>query len=436
MTRYGDLVVCVDDRSRWYARVGRIVGKNKDHLGIVFLGDPDAPPTGRWLKKEAVRPVGEAAPSPSTPRIRAIQVDDSRVAQDFEILLDGEPHLILTGPNGSGKSSILGAIADAIGAIVDPAEPPTRAPGASVRLRFDQPLHEVVAHALQSPHSFVLVYLPPARRFVAPEVAGPKQLPWATLSETREVASLLLQHLVNERTRQSFAREDGDNEEADSIAAWFSRIEEQFRALTDRVDLSLEFERETFRFGFRLGRKAVDFAHLPDGFASLLSIWGEIALRQEAARREGTPEPGGFVVIDEIETHLHLRLQQRVLPLLAAWFPRFQFFVATHAPAVLSSVDNAMIFDLEPGQYKAVPSRDYLGREYGVLMTGHFGLSDDMDTETSQQLARFRELVLRGRTGDEEKELLELGRVLSERSDVLGLEVWRALEYPKRMATR
>ena len=55
----------------------------------------------------------------------------------------------------------------------------------------------------------------------------------------------------------------------------------------------------------------------------------------------------GIVLIDEIETHLHLELQKEILSLLVQMYPKIQFIVSTHSPFILSSIDNAVIFDLE-----------------------------------------------------------------------------------------
>lgn len=55
----------------------------------------------------------------------------------------------------------------------------------------------------------------------------------------------------------------------------------------------------------------------------------------------------GIVLIDEIETHLHLELQKEILPFLTKLYPNIQFIVSTHSPFILSSVDNAVVFDLE-----------------------------------------------------------------------------------------
>lgn len=43
----------------------------------------------------------------------------------------------------------------------------------------------------------------------------------------------------------------------------------------------------------------------------------------------------GIVVIDEVDLHLHLNLQRRVLPKLFAMFPSVQFIITTHSPLLL-----------------------------------------------------------------------------------------------------
>ena len=55
----------------------------------------------------------------------------------------------------------------------------------------------------------------------------------------------------------------------------------------------------------------------------------------------------GIVLIDEIETHLHLELQRKILDLLTSIFPNIQFILSTHSPFIINSVDNAVIYDLE-----------------------------------------------------------------------------------------
>ncbi len=85
---------------------------------------------------------------------------------------------------------------------------------------------------------------------------------------------------------------------------------------------------------------------LSDGFSSVLQLVSELLLRMEAVTA-GSYEVSGIVLIDEIETHLHIKLQKAILPFLTDFFPNIQFIVTTHSPFVLTSLNDAVVFDLE-----------------------------------------------------------------------------------------
>lgn len=46
----------------------------------------------------------------------------------------------------------------------------------------------------------------------------------------------------------------------------------------------------------------------------------------------------GIVIIDEIDTHLHLELQYKVLPKLISMFPKIQFIITTHSPFFIAGM--------------------------------------------------------------------------------------------------
>ncbi len=85
---------------------------------------------------------------------------------------------------------------------------------------------------------------------------------------------------------------------------------------------------------------------LSDGFSSVLQLVSKLLLRMEAVTA-GSYEVSGIVLIDEIETHLHIKLQKAILPFLTDFFPNIQFIVTTHSPFVLTSLNDAVVFDLE-----------------------------------------------------------------------------------------
>ena len=113
--------------------------------------------------------------------------------------------------------------------------------------------------------------------------------------------------------------------------------------------LKLDFDEETFCFYIKEpGKELYDFNMLSSGYAAILDIVVDLMIRMEKrTERKFRYDMPGIVLIDEIETHLHLALQKKILKLLTAMFPNIQFIVTTHSPFVLNSLDDIVIYDLE-----------------------------------------------------------------------------------------
>ena len=94
---------------------------------------------------------------------------------------------------------------------------------------------------------------------------------------------------------------------------------------------------------------------LSDGYRRLVSIVVDIAFRCALLNKvmygdEVYKQTHGTVIIDEIDEHLHPELQVRILKALHNTFPKIQFIVSTHAPLVMSSVENTpenVVYKLE-----------------------------------------------------------------------------------------
>ena len=269
-----------------------------------------------------------------------------------------------------------------------------------------------------------------ARRSLRPlAVDGPRKLDLDR--NDRTLSDYFLQFLVNMHTERAYAQVDGAQEEARRIDAWFDAFTSHLRWLVDDPGLELRFDRTNFNFVLhRSDGFEFDLRTLADGHASVISLLAELFLRVEACQRsvgDRSYQPDGIVIIDEIETHLHLRLQEQILPFLTELMPRLQFIVATHSPAVISSIPNAVVYDL--GTREQVLSDELRGIRYGTLMTEHFGIESDMDVESTKKLERAQELMRQQtRTEAEEHELSEIATELSGRSSTLALELWEAKE--------
>lgn len=239
----------------------------------------------------------------------------------------------------------------------------------------------------------------------------------------------MLQVFVNQYTQQAYASVDGDQKSVARIQAWFDRMTSALSVIFEDDGLQLHFERKTFRYEIRLsdGRR-VNFQNMADGHKAAIAIASELLLRRDVIQEEsGLFDPDGIVLIDELETHLHLRLQEVMLPFLCDLFPQIQFIVATHSPAILTSVPNAKIYDL--AKKNSLVSHELQGIDYGTLMTSHFGISSEYDLETTEQLHKLRILYeKRGRTQEENGLLQRMASELSAKSHTIAMEILLDLE--------
>lgn len=368
--------------------------------------------------------------------VRKLDVDLSAPPLDDEATGPGSAerprfrHLILTGPNGSGKSGVLEEVAGQAMNLLYP-EGGTGLAHLRKTVEWGVPHAELFNSGRRGDP--LVVYLPARREIPHQEVSGPSKLHWVpSLVDPRTgVSGGLLQFLVNKRMESALAGEEGDTASVERIQDWFINLEGHLRRLMEDTRLALEFDRRAFEFHFRGGDGHVfDLNTLADGHAAVLAILAELLIRVDVireARKDFTFEPEGVVVIDEIETHLHLSLQEQILPFLTDLFPRFQFLVATHSPPVIASIPNAVVYDLR--KREPILSDHFRGVRYGKLMTEHFGISSEIDLDSTEKLLRLRELAGRAsRTPREEQDLVDLAALLTARSSALAVEVWMAKE--------
>ena len=93
--------------------------------------------------------------------------------------------------------------------------------------------------------------------------------------------------------------------------------------------------------------------NLSSGELSLISLFGEI-IRQADNLKNNTKldDIQGIVLIDEVDKHLHIKLQKEILPKLFKLFPNIQFIVSSHSPFLNmgladEAMDRTQIIDLD-----------------------------------------------------------------------------------------
>lgn len=115
---------------------------------------------------------------------------------------------------------------------------------------------------------------------------------------------------------------------------------------------------------------------LSSGETTLLCLFGEI-IRQADKLNNNIPldQIQGVVLIDEIEKHLHIRLQKEILSKLLKLFPRVQFIVTSHSPFLnmgLASESGlkSQIYDLDNGALECEPTTNEVYQKTYELFLG------------------------------------------------------------------
>ena len=91
--------------------------------------------------------------------------------------------------------------------------------------------------------------------------------------------------------------------------------------------------------------REIPTAFLSEGYKRIISMSLDLVMRSYLLDYpiygdETCRHITGTVIIDEIDMHLHPRLQAEILPVLHRCFPALQFIVSTHAPMVMSGVQS------------------------------------------------------------------------------------------------
>lgn len=360
--------------------------------------------------------------------ISKIVVEYVRNMGRFEIPFSNNKrkHLIITGNNGCGKTTLLQSFRSALDDFtkfsrhgeldVSPeiqkdfhlVDEDTKIsyleklllPSSDVSIYFNNS-----KHALNSTHegSFLIAYFNDERRVNVKTPNGITKVDLKSKYNLYPKASPdFIQFIVNLKADKSFARDDGNIEEAEKIEAWFKRFENRLKNLFGSEDLKLKFNRKDYNFDIiEPGKEPYRFNTLSSGYSAIINIVTELILRMEAHNAQNY-DLQGVVLIDEIETHLHVELQKKILPFLIDFFPKIQFIVTTHSPFVISSIKDAVVCDLE----SRFIAEDLSTYSYDALIESYFN-SDKYSLKVHELIKEYESLSSKAQLGVGESERLE-----------------------------
>lgn len=388
----------------------------------------------------------------------ALHIYNVRHLKDIVIPLSSEQRkaLILTGKNGSGKTSVLMAMRDFMEYAVSQSfssqekcesytleyrkqlaqSPATDAQKVEAEksersLDFwerelshwtDGAVGQFTSYAdLRSKYQageYILAYYNDHRKV---DVLIPKNIEKVELKDRYPIeerpGQQLVKYLVNLKTTEAFAQSSGNIQRAREIKDWFSNFERVLRSIYDDNALKLEFNIDTFAFTIRQeNREPFNFNEMSMGYSAVFDIIGDLMMRMEAKRRY---DAEGLVMIDEVETHLHVELQKKIVPILMQLFPNIQFVLTTHSPFILNSTPDAIVYDLETGMLV----EDGLNNlPYEGIIEGYFH-ADLLSDELRKKFDAYKNLVNKPKLTDADfAEAAELELYLDEVPDYLALD--------------
>lgn len=397
--------------------------------------------------------------------ITNLTIKKVRHLQNISIPLSKEKikHLILTGKNGSGKTSVVEALAEYLNNIfideyfedkeewlrnaetrrdnaiqsgkdegeilqlqqkISEREEDLKKSRNGLNIQFNIKTKNITA--LTEKYHYIVAYYRANRIFHAQQ---PKHVEKIELKDYYGLNEFprneFVKYLLDLKMTEALAaRNNKKKEKADEIQAWFEKLEQLLKQIFDDETVELIFDEDTYEFHIlQKGKEMFDFNTLSSGYQAVLDIMMRM---QHQTQRSFDFNLPGIVVIDEIETHLHLELQKNIIPLLTTIFPNIQFIMTTHSPFILNSLKDVVIYDLENHTLVENGLNDV---PYDGIVEGYFGV-DKTSNILKEKFERYKNLVEKDiLTDDELSEIEELELCLDEIPDYLAIGI--ATEYKR-----
>lgn len=370
------------------------------------------------------------------PYITNIHVNELFHLKDFDIKIAdaNHPHLMITGKNGSGKTVLLNALVDFLNKIKDDKilsclsyddtikSYENQLPQISAKHKASwletirmitnqkEDLYRKISLSPEDIKSIVesyndnnllLAFYSADRKVNLKEPKNPVK-PEFKKNQQIQISSTdqFLYFLVDLKIQEALFRNENQMEEADRLGQWFDDFQELMRTIYQDKQLILIFDPRSYQFFIETNKKHFKFTQMSDGYAAIIDIVADLILKMQDDNSSFSSvyDKKGIVLIDEIETHLHLELQKLIMPMLTQMFPNIQFIVTTHSPFVLNSIPNVSIYDLEHRQVL----EDLTDYSYEILAEGYFGVSTESST-VEMRLRKLQELLEKNELSPSEK---------------------------------
>jgi predicted ATP-binding protein involved in virulence len=310
--------------------------------------------------------------------ITKVHINKVRHLENVDIPLSEteRKHLILTGINGSGKTSVLEAMRDRLYSDENTA----------VIIDFNKPFLK---------KDLICAYLSAKRK----EPTLPTSIEIVEIKDKtgimQNVNKDFLKLIIWLDYQQYGAQKNKKTEAEAHLSKWFSDFQDALRDIYGCPELVLEQDTANLAFIINIpGREPFRIQEMSAGYLALTEIYMELIMRFGDDKGFVAYDTPAIVLIDEIESHLHLELQKKALPFLTKMFPNTQFIVTTHSPFVITSIENTVVYDLDKHERLEEDMTEY---DFDAMVKGYFGQSLHSD-ELTDSFNRYVQL-------NEEKDL-------------------------------
>jgi len=293
--------------------------------------------------------------------------------KEVDINVDGK-HLIITGGNGSGKTSF---IKDLYKRIMSFAHQKIYKNPINIDFElfsgFSQKLYE---------SQIVILHYEADRRF--DNNANKNELTGNIDITPKQFE----EYLIKLRTKQTFAFEEQEEKYYLELKGWFENFGRDLKYLFEDDSLKLNFNSRELNFYISQNNKFnYTFSSLSRGYSAIFVIFAELLYKVN----EFNISPKnleGIVLIDEIDAHLHVSLQRKILPFLTSSFPNLQFVVTTHSPFIITSLSDAVVYDLSTLEH----FEDVSMYSYETVVEGILGVPP-MAIQLHKDITELSELI-------------------------------------------
>ena len=212
---------------------------------------------------------------------------------------------------------------------------------------------------------------------------------------------------------------DEEFEYLDLKNSWLNKVESDLKYIFEEKNTRLSFDKFQKKIVIISGEKHFNMNNLSSGLQAVFKIYSSLLMRTKLANIDPT-ELLGIVVIDEIDVHLHISLQKKVLPFLTKAFPKIQFIVSTHSPFVITSTDNdSVVYDLSTGEFFEENLSRY---SYEAVIKGLFHVNP-ISSETKESIATLKKLLNEDQPNYENIRSIVKDLIQLEKNDLLDKKV-------------